>query len=360
LIFSGFAVSLYVYITAECANIVMINLEDIRETGSGLQRPECVLAHESGLLFAADWADDGGIAMIDAGGRVVRIAARGGPRAMRPNGIALEPGGSFLLADLGAQEGGVFRLHPDGEVEPVVTALDGHAFPPTNFVCRDSEGRLWITVSTRRQPRDLGYRPDVDDGFIVLFDGHGACIVADGLGYTNECHVSPDGGHLYVNETFTRRVSRFPLRAGGSLGSKQVVAEFGAGTFPDGLTFDAEGGIWITSIVSNRVIRIDRDGRQEIVLEDADATHLAEVEEAYRAHALGRPHLDSCRSKRLRNISSLAFGGPDLRTGYLGCLLGSSIATFHSPVAGAAPPHWSYPLGPLPDMKNIDNSGDAS
>jgi sugar lactone lactonase YvrE len=341
-------------------NIVMINLDDIKETGSGLQRPECVLAHESGLLFAADWAGEGGVAVIDRQGDVRRIAARGGPRAMRPNGIALEPGGNFLLADLGAQEGGVFRLHPDGAVEPVVTELEGRAFPPTNFVYRDDDARLWITVSTRRHPRDLGYRPDVDDGFIVLFDGHGARIVADGLGYTNECHVSPDGGHLYVNETFTRRLSRFALRADGSLGPREIVAEFGAGTFPDGLTFDSEGGIWITSIVSNRVIRIHPDGHQEIVLEDADAAHLAEVEEAYQAHQLGRPHLDTCRAKRLRNISSLAFGGPDLRTAYLGCLLGSSIASFTSPVAGAPPPHWSYPLGPLADMKKTDNPGDAS
>jgi hypothetical protein len=46
--------------------------------GSGLQRPECVLAHESGLLLAADWAGDGGVAIVDPQGRVARIAARGG------------------------------------------------------------------------------------------------------------------------------------------------------------------------------------------------------------------------------------------------------------------------------------------
>lgn len=338
----------------------MINLEDIQETGSGLQRPECVLAHESGLLFVSDWVGEGGVAVIDGHGRVRRIEARGAPRGMRPNGIALEPGGSLLLADLGAEEGGVFRLHPDGQVEPVVTELAGQAFPPTNFVHRDHEARLWITVSTRRKPRDLGYRPDVDDGFIVLFDRRGARIVADDLGYTNECHISPDGDYLYVNETFTRRLSRFPLHADGSLGNKEIVAEFGSGTFPDGLTFDAQGGIWITSIVSNRVIRIDPDGRQEIVVEDADAAHLAEVEEAYLSHSLGRPHLDICHSLRLRNISSLAFGGPDLRTAYLGCLLGSTIGFFSSPVAGAPPPHWSFPLGPLADAKTIENSGDAS
>lgn len=322
----------------------LIDLDDLTFTASGLQRPECVLTHASGLLFAADWAGAGGVAVISPAGSVRRIEAN---RSVRPNGIALEPGGSFLLAELGAETGGVFRLHPGGAVEPVVSALDGRPLPPTNYVHQDADGRLWITVSTRRKPRDLGYRADVDDGFIVLADARGVRIVADRLGYTNECLVAPDGAHLYVNETFTRRLSRFPIAAHGTLGPKEVVATFGEGTYPDGLTFDAEGAVWITSIVSNRVIRITPDGRQEMIVEDADADHIAWTEQAYRAGELGRPHLDKPAGRRLRNISSLAFGGTDLRTAFLGCLLGDSIACFDSPVAGHPPVHWTHPLGPL-------------
>jgi len=47
-------------------------------------------------------------------------------------------------------------------------------------------------------------------------------------------------------------------------------------------------------------------------------------------------------SSTLRNISSLAFGGPDLMTAYLGSLMGSSILTFQSPVAGQKPAHWDF------------------
>jgi sugar lactone lactonase YvrE len=325
----------------------MIPLSSLGSLGSGLQRPECVLAHESGWVFAADWRGQGGVSAVWRDGRVVRVEASDPPRQMRPNGIALEPGGSFLLADLGAEAGGVFRMRADGAIEPLVTELDGRPFPPTNYVHRDESGRLWITVSTRRRPRDLGYRPDVDDGFIVLWRDGEARIVADGLGYTNECLISPDGGHLYVNETFTRRLSRFPVRTDGSLGPKEVVAAFGRGVYPDGLTFDAQGGVWITSIVSNSVLRIGGDGRIETIIEDADPDHIAWTEEAYLAGRLGRPHLDRIAGRRLANISSLAFGGENLRTGYLGCLLGESIATFPSPVAGHPPPHWSAPLGDL-------------
>ena len=41
-------------------------------------------------------------------------------------------------------------------------------------------------------------------------------------------------------------------------------------------------------------------------------------------------------------VSSLAFGGPDLRTVYLGCLLDDGLYRFRSPVAGRTPFHWHY------------------
>ena len=38
----------------------------------------------------------------------------------------------------------------------------------------------------------------------------------------------------------------------GALGPRETVTEYGHGVYPDGLEFDAEGGFWVTSIVSNR------------------------------------------------------------------------------------------------------------
>ncbi len=317
--------------------------------GRGLSRPECVLAHASGLVFAADWGESGGVSVIAPCGTVGFVRAVNPPRSLRPNGIALEPGGTFLLADLGVEFGGVWRLHVDGHVEPVVMECAGVALPPTNFVYRDGRSRLWITLSTRKVPRDLAYCSDVADGYVLLHDRRGTRIVADNLGYTNECCLSPDEDFLYVNETFARRLSRFRVRQDGGLGERETVARFDGGSFPDGLTFDAEGAAWVTSIVSNRVLRIEPGGRVEILVEDADAAHIASVEEAFAAGRMGRPHLDCAAGRQLKNISSLAFGGPDLRSGYLGSLLDDAIATFESPVAGHPQPHWSVALGALGD-----------
>jgi hypothetical protein len=182
----------------------------------------------------------------------------------------------------------------------------------------------------------------VDDGFIILVDDAGARIVADGLGFANECQLDAAGEWLYVNETFVRRTSRFRVGAGGALSERQVVTTYDHGTFPDGIALDEAGGLWITSVVSNRVIHVDRDGAQHIVLEDSDPAHVDWVDRAWAAGELGRPHLDTMKSRVLRNLSSLAFGGPDGRTAYLGCLLGDRLATFRAPVAGQALAHWEW------------------
>lgn len=318
-----------------------MNLDAIDFIGKGLNRPECVLCTARGDIYAADWR--GGVAHILPNGeqRLYTGTAPDG-RCLRPNGIALEPDGSFLVADLGEEKGGVFRLTREGGVSVFLERVDGVELPPSNFVFTDHAQRTWITVSTRHAPRAEAYRPDIADGFIVLADSKGARIVADGLGYTNEAAIHPDGNWLYVNETFGRRLVRFRLNRDGGLTDREVVTEFGEGTYPDGLTFDADGGVWITSIISNRVIRVLPGGRQQLMLEDADADHLEWTEAAFQANQLGRPHLDRVRSKRLRNISSLAFGGRDLRTIYLGCLLGDSIACFRQEIAGYPPAHWNF------------------
>ena len=316
-------------------------LDDLDWTGSNLRRPECVLATAGGHLFTADW--NGGVAHIHPYGiQRFYAAERMDGEMLKPNGIALLADGSFLLTHLGDQRGGVFHLQRDGRTRPFLQSVDGIDLPPTNFVVQDRAGRTWITVSTRLSPRALGYRPSCKDGFIIMVDESGARIVADGLGYANECLVDESGQWLYVNETFGRQLSRFAIQPDGSLGSRQVVCDFGVGTYPDGLAQDSEGGLWVTSIVSNRLIRVDRDGSQITWLEDCDDAHLAWVEEAFQAEQMGRPHLDGVKSRVLRNISSLAFGGADLRTGYLGCLLGDSLPIIKMPVAGHPPIHWNY------------------
>ncbi|TBR42785.1 hypothetical protein CBF23_006300 [Marinomonas agarivorans] len=316
-------------------------LDQVNFLGQDLRRPECVLTNSQGRIFTSNW--DGGVSIIESDGQQWSILAKAGSHEIKPNGICLLENGDFLLAHLGNDDGGVYRLQADGTLTPFLLEVDGQPLPPTNYVHIDFQGRIWITVSTRTKPRADAYRSNISDGFIVLYENGKGSIVADNLGYTNECIASPDGKFLYVNETFARRLSRFDITDDGNLTNQTTIATFGAGIFPDGLVFDADENFWITSIVSNQVIRVAKDGSsQETMLIDVDKQHLAWVEEAFQNHSMGRPHLDNVKSDLLQNVSSLAFGGTTLNTLYLGCLLGQQIASVNQSVKGLAPSHWHF------------------
>ena len=319
-----------------------MRMDDVTFHGSGLARPESVLVARDGAVFTADFR--GGVAAHGPGGthRLIRGTTADLPDGLRPNGIAFDRDGSFLLAHLGAAEGGVFRLTRDGQVAPLLREVEGLALPPTNYALRDLQGRLWATVSTRCVPRDGDWHDGAASGFIVLADARGARIAADGLGYTNECMPSPDGRFLYVNETYTRRLSRFPLSADGTLGAKQVVAEFAEGELPDGLAFDMQGQVWVTAIVANRLLRVDPEtGQVERVLDAGDPAHVARIAAAIRARALTPAQMADAASP-LANVSSIAFAGPGRREAWLGCLLADRIMRVPMPLAGAPPPHWAW------------------
>ncbi|MEO0546522.1 MAG: SMP-30/gluconolactonase/LRE family protein [Pseudomonadota bacterium] len=333
-----------------------LSLDRISFVGADLARPECAMAHHSGTVFVPDWTEPGGVTVIAPDGTCVRHlvnhhtpaaeAALDGP--LRGNGICLLDGGDFLIAHLGDETGGVFRLSVDGTLDTFLTHAEGAPLPPSNFVTVDEQDRVWITVSTRKVPRGAAYRSDVADGFVVFTgrEGGEGRIVADGLGYTNECLLHPDGKRLFVNETFARRLTSYAVATDGTLSDRKTVASFEAGTFPDGLAFDENGDAWITSIVSNRVLRVSNRGT-EIYLQDVDPDHLDWVEQAWRNHTMGRPHLDKAAGQVCKNVSNLAFCGPDLSKAVLGCLLDDRLPVIDMPVAGHQPVHWTFNIEPL-------------
>lgn len=237
----------------------------------------------------------------------------------------------MLIANLGL-DGGVWKLAPDGELTPFLLEVDGMRLHPTNFVGLDPAGRIWVTVSTRLIPREQAMYKGYGDGYIVLVDDRGARIVADGIGFTNEAIPDPAGRFLYVNETQGRRISRLPI-LGDRLGERETVCEFPDGIWPDGMAHDAQGGVWVVSVVSNRILRIDTaTGQPELFLEDADLADVAEAEAAWQSGApMPRHLLDIGGKQTLGNASSLAFGGPDLRTLYIGTLAGSRIGVVDVP-----------------------------
>jgi sugar lactone lactonase YvrE len=309
--------------------------------GTGLHRPECVLTTPAGSVFVPDWR--GGVTAIRADGSQQTWLARDTSMALRPNGIAFARDGTLLVANLGS-DGGVWRLGWDRRIAPFLVEVEGVRLPPANFVTVDESDRTWISVSTRQEPRQRAWRPAAGDGFVVVVDARGARVVADELQYTNEVRPDPSGRWLYVVETYGRRVVRFPITPDASLGRPETVVELDRG-FPDGFAFDETGGIWVTSLVDNRVLRVGADGRVEVVIEEVNEPFVEAAARAFAGGTMTAHHLGPIPDTRLQQVTSIAFGGPDRRTAYLGSLHGTCLYRFRAPVAGAPPSHWGFALG---------------
>jgi sugar lactone lactonase YvrE len=309
-------------------------LEDLAQVGSGLNRPECVLAARDGSLYTCDWTV--GIARIAPDGTVgPAVEADLIGQGFRPNGIALTAEGDFLFANLG-RGGGVWQVGRTGEARPYATELDGGRVPHANFVLVDGD-RAWITISARTRNHQH-YTAEEKSGQILLVQGGTITVAAEGLNWTNELRVSPDRKHLFVNETFACRTTRYDVAADGVL-SDPVHISFPADTFPDGLAFDAEGALWVTSVITNRLIRVAPDLTWTPLLEDIAPSGLDAVA-AYARGDLTFDQIALSSGSRLCNLSSLAFGGPDLRTLYLGGLGAAAVQVLRSPVAGQPMAHW--------------------
>ena len=312
-------------------------LNKIKFIGKGLNRPECVLVDPENTLHVSDF--QGGVKRILESGDIKFTKPNNGFK-IKPNGITIFNKNSWLVTHLDETKGGVYKLSFDGEIEPYILKIENKPIPPTNYVHFDYHGRIWITVSTRKIPRILSHNSDCDDGFIILIDDGKARIVADGLGFANECFYNPFDKKLYVNETFGRKISYFEIGKNGILFNKKNLTTFGFGEFPDGLTLDSEGCFWITSIFSNKLIRVLPNGHKEIILEDSEIAYLNSIELAYKNGTLTRSLMSEVKSERLKNISSLAFGGKNLKKIYLGCLLGEEIAYFEGNIVGLEPAYW--------------------
>jgi hypothetical protein len=306
---------------------VQLHPTTLAPVGTDLHRPECVLVDRDDNVYVPDWR--GGVTRIAADGSQQTWFAHDVSVALRPNGVDILPDGSFLVANLG-DAGGVWRHHRNGTLLPVLTEIEQQALPPTNFVVRDGT-RTWISVSTWRRPRQQAWRPDVADGFIVLVDRKGARIVADGLHYTNEVRPDPSGTWLYVVETFGRRLSRFRMAANGDLTGREVVVTLGHGCFPDGFAFDRAGGIWMTSLVSNRLLRF-AGAELATVLEDVNVQHVDAVERAFAAGGLRTEHLGPIPGTRLQHLTSVAFSA-DATAFYLGSLHSGCVYRAQVPIA---------------------------
>lgn len=317
----------------------------IRSAGHDLARPECILAERDGSLWAADAR--GGVMHIRADGSQELIAPSsanpGTPNLIEgtlPNGLAFARNGDLLIANFGTDT--LDLMTREGKTRVLHDSIDGKPMGKVNFVLRDSKDRLWITISTKVSPWPNACRNDLSDGYIALIDDKGIRIVADGFFFTNEIRFDAKEEWLYVAETCARRVTRLRVMPDGSLRDREVYgpSSLGSGLI-DGIAFDAYGNLWATMIFADRLVAITPEGELLTLFDDGDREASARFDAEFdRGGIVSAETMNATGGKILPWLTSITFGGADLRTVYLGTLKATTLPCFTSPVAGLPMIHW--------------------
>lgn len=318
--------------------------------GMDLQRPECILAERDGVLWSAD-----------ARGGVMRIAPDGTQRFIGqqtpafaaasddtsrfttgtlPNGLAFDREGRFLIANFGTDR--LEAMERTGASRVLYDSIDGMPIGKVNFVLRDRQDRLWLTVSTRIKNWMETMSPGFSDGYVAVADGRGLRVVADGFAFTNEIRFDAAEEWLYVVETTRRCITRLRIGAGAAVTARELFgpSRIGPG-FPDGIAFDAFGNLWIAEVMSDRILAITPEGELlPPLLDDGDSDATQALAAAFDAGLNSAEIMLRAGGKLAPWFASVTFGGPDLRNAYIGSLRGNRIPWFRSPVAGLPMSHW--------------------
>jgi sugar lactone lactonase YvrE len=119
----------------------------------------------------------------------------------------------------------------------------------------DAKGRLW--TGTMHMPFSQKtaalYRIDADLS-VHQMDAPYLC--------TNGPAFSRDGTRMYHNETSEGLVYVFDVATDGALSGKRIFTRFAEGVgSPDGLTVDADDGIWVAHYGGSRISRYKPDGK---------------------------------------------------------------------------------------------------
>lgn len=327
-----------------------VDRASIQFIGQDLQRPECIIAQPDGTLWSADAR--GGVMRIGPDGSQQLLAPTvtdsapvdfqqryvQSQGASLPNGLALTADGDFIICNWGLDR--IERLDRRGHLTVLHDHLEGRPLGKTNFPLRDSRGRIWFTVTTTQQPWTDSINSGVLDGYIGVIDEQGIRIVAEGFGGTNEIRFDDREEWLYVVESNVRRISRLRLRPDGSLGEREVYGPAELEGFPDGFAFDTYGNLWVTLVMSDKLIALSPDGEVLTLLDDGDPQATARLNRHYADKTLTPDIMQAARGTLAPWLASLTFGGPDLRTVYLGSLQGTRIPYFRAPVAGQRLIHW--------------------
>lgn len=151
----------------------------------------------------------------------------------------------------------VARIGEDGHVGSVLATLPPDGDGLSNDARCDPMGRLWVGTVDRSGEMKAGL-------FCVGADGS-MRQVRDRVALSNGIDWSPDGRTCYYVDSLLHRVDRLHLDSEGFPVRTETLAEVDA--IPDGLSVDAEGGVWVALWDGGAIHRYSPTGGLDRIIE---------------------------------------------------------------------------------------------
>ena len=233
-----------------------------------------VVYHGEGPVWYPGW---GGLRFVDMlAGDIMCLTADGSLERRHVGSIAaaIRPrrdGGAVIGVERG------FALEdPDGTVTALPELWSDTGVRMNEGGC-DPDGRFYCG--------SMAYDQAVGAAALYRLAPDGSVdVVLDHVTVSNGLEWSPDGSRAYYNDTATSTVSVFDYDAAAGLTNRRTFAELPDGGRPDGLTVDADGGVWTAVSNGGAVYHYSADG----VLRDKIAVPARKV----TACTFGGEHLD--------------------------------------------------------------------
>jgi sugar lactone lactonase YvrE len=200
-----------------------------------------------GLRFVDMLAGD--VLLLEPDGSVNRHHVAEIAAAVRPR----RGGGAVIGIERG------FALEePDGSIVRLDELWDDSNLRMNEGAC-DPDGRFYCGSMAKDKRPGAAALYRLDPGLTVH-------VVLEGVTVSNGLDWSPDGARAFYNDTDTYRTDVFDYDPESGLTGRRPFADT-PGHRPDGLTVDAEAGVWVAYPHEGKVRRYDGEGALDAVVD---------------------------------------------------------------------------------------------
>lgn len=198
-------------------------------------------------------------------------------------GFTFQTNGALLLF---RDRGRVEELHEGRITRVIVDEVEAERHQRWNDVAAAPDGRVFGGTMAANDPQTKQRIP----GRFCRMNLDGSIdVVAENIGCSNGIGWSPDLSLMYYIDTPTREINVFDYdRATGNVANRRTWTKVEGPGVPDGMTVDAEGGVWCAEWGGSCVKRYDPSGK---LVEKIDVPW--------------------------KNVTSVMFGGDDLGDLYI-------------------------------------------